>query len=141
MPTKSKVSQALENMEEGAEAQPVTKTRGFDYNNYKVDNSPVVHILEIDDEEFEVTVKPLTWSKKNQFMSKCLKWDNDGNTIFDGDLYVREVLREIIVQAPWGKTTELFLISIDERLGSVLETLVQAPYGGAIGDVDNLKEG
>ena len=39
-------------------------------------------------------------------------------------LYIKECLKQMIVEAPWGATTESFLLSIDERLGKVLESLV-----------------
>ena len=48
---------------------------------------------------------------------------------FDGALYVREVLKQIIVEAPWGKTTDLFLTSINNELGQALETLVASMSG------------
>ena len=35
----------------------------------------------------------------------------------------------MIIEAPWGKTTEAFLISIDERLGKALEELVPQAFG------------
>ena len=34
----------------------------------------------------------------------------------------------MIVEAPWGRTTEAFLLSIDERLGNALEKLVPAAF-------------
>ena len=47
----------------------------------------------------------------------------------------------MIIDAPWGKTSEVFLISIDERLGGVLETLVPSAFGvEALEDVENLKD-
>ena len=144
MPRRSQVSVALEETLEGDAPinEPTTqKSSGFDFNKYKIDNTPVSQTVEIDGDEFEITTRPLTWSKKNQFISKCLRWDGDGNTIFDGDLYVRECLREMIIQAPWGKTTELFLISIDHRLGNALEKLVPNAFGAdTSGDVENLKD-
>ena len=115
MAKKSKVSEAMglqyEEEEEEQEVTPPPKPT-FDFNKYRVNTSTEVKTLEIDGEEFDVTVKPLSWSKKNQYLSKCLKWDSDGNTVFDGDAYVRLALQEMIIAAPWGKTSELFLISI-----------------------------
>ena len=35
----------------------------------------------------------------------------------------------MVVDAPWGPTTEAFLASIDERLGSALETIVPNAFG------------
>ena len=34
----------------------------------------------------------------------------------------------MIVKAPWGPTTESFLVSIDERLGKALETIVPSAF-------------
>ena len=49
----------------------------------------------------------------------------------------------MIVVAPWGRTTETFLISIDHRLGTVLEELVPKAFDAAEdtdGDLENLKD-
>ena len=143
MPTKSKVSEAMEEGLQLEYAEPETQSkakRDFDFSKYRVDGNPQIKTIQVDDDEFEVTVKPLSWSKKNQFLSKCLSWDSDGNTIFAGDLYVRECLKEILVDAPWGKTTEVFFISIDERLGNALEQLVPAAFGSEVAaDAETLK--
>ena len=147
MARRSKVSEAMgeelnieyEEVEEEEVSKPPEKPK-FDFNKYKVNTVTEVKTLEIEGEEFDVTIKPLSWSKKNQFLSKCLKWVSEGSTVFDGDAYVRLALQEMIVNAPWGKTSELFLISIDDRLGSVLERLVPQAFGNEVGaEVDNLK--
>ena len=51
----------------------------------------------------------------------------------------------MIVDAPWGRTTETFLLSIDERLGQALEAIVPKAFGetateGGLADIDNLKD-
>ena len=147
---RSKASAAMEElnvedeeMEEPISAPSPNGKKEFDFNKYKVNMGTEVRTLSVDGAEFEVTVKPLSWSKKNQFLSKSLKWDSDGNTVFDGDAYVRECLKEMLIAAPWGKTSELFLISIDERLGNVLEQIVPQAFSGSDigGEVDNLKDG
>ena len=43
----------------------------------------------------------------------------------------------MIVDAPGGKTTELFLLSIDERLGGVLESVVPQAFG--TGELDDIE--
>ena len=122
---------------------PVTKpVVEFDFNKYRVANKTEIKTLTIEDTSFNVTVKPLSWSRRNQILSKAMAWDADGGTKFNGDVYVRECLKEMIIDAPWGKTSELFLISIDERLGSVLEQLVPQAFGtDALEEVDTLKDG
>ena len=47
----------------------------------------------------------------------------------------------MVIDAPWGKTTELFLMSIDDRLGGVLEQIVPQAFGTEeIGDLETLKD-
>ena len=149
MAGRSKLSETMEedNLDPVEEAINASKKGAkekaqFDFNKYKIANRTVQKTLEIDNSEFTVTVKPLSWSKRNQILSKAMTWDGDVGTKFDGDTYVRECLKEMIIDAPWGKTSELFLMSIDERLGNVLETLVPSAFGtDVVGDVENLEEG
>jgi len=65
-----------------------------------------------------------------------MKISADGSN-FDGALYVREVLKEIIVSAPWGKTTDGFLLSINTELGEALENLVNANDSEDIDEVES----
>ena len=56
-------------------------------------------------------------------------------------MFVRESLKEMIIDAPWGKTTEGFLMSIDSRLGLALENAVPNAFGDAKQeDTDYLKK-
>lgn len=113
----------------------------FDFNKYRIANKTEIRNLELDGAEFTVTVKPLSWSKRNQILSKAMTWTTDGGSRFDGDTYVRECLKEMVIDAPWGKTTELFLMSIDDRLGGVLEQIVPQAFGTEeIGDLETLKD-
>ena len=138
------MAEAEDNVFDEEESEiPVTKpVVEFDFNKYKVANKTDIKTLTIEDTSFNVTVKPLSWSRRNQILSKAMAWDADGGTKFNGDVYVRECLKEMVIDAPWGKTSELFLISIDERLGSVLEQLVPQAFGtDALEEVDTLKDG
>jgi len=103
----------------------------FDVAKYQIQSATRELTVKIEDtdEEFKLTVKQLSWSKRNQLISKCLEWQQGGNTNFNGDLYVRECLKEMIIEAPWGRTTEAFLVSIDERLGGALESIVPKAFG------------
>ena len=156
MANKSKISVAMEEIEDTEEIEEetvdeideaikATKTKDkpeFDFNKYKIVNKTEKKMLNLDGAEFSVVVKPLSWSKRNQILSKAMAWDSDGSTKFNGDIYVRECLKEMLVDAPWGKTNELFLISIDERLGNVLEELVPTAFGTETSvEVENLENG
>ena len=114
-------------------------TQVFDLNKYKISAEAKKITVTIDDtgDEFDISVRQLSWSKRNQLISKCLVWGSTGTASFDGDLYVRESLKEMIVDAPWGRTTEAFLITIDERLGSALEAIVPKAFGGDSVSVDS----
>ena len=51
----------------------------------------------------------------------------------------------MITEAPWGRTTEAFLVSIDERLGGALETLVPKAFNEesedtSTDDIDSIKK-
>jgi hypothetical protein len=112
----------------------------FDYNKYLISHDPQTRVIEIPgtDESFEVSVKQISWSKRNQIISKNLHWDSTGNTSFSADGYVRDCLKEMLVEAPWGRTTEALLLSFDDRLGTALETLVPKAFGeGAEDTIDS----
>ena len=46
----------------------------------------------------------------------------------------------MIVDAPWGRTTEAFLVSIDERLGGALEKLVPNAFSDTEVDPNTIKK-
>ena len=121
----------------------MTTSTNFDVDKYRVGSSNKVEtvIIEETGDTFEVTVKPLSWAKRNQLISEHMSWDSNGNTSFQAAEYVRACLREMIIEAPWGKTTEAFLISIDHRLGTALESLVPQAFGTEGGvDLDETKK-
>jgi hypothetical protein len=91
-------------------------------------------------DEFEIQLKPMSWSKRNKLVSKCLSWDDSGTVEFDGDIYVRGCLKEMIVNAPWGATTEAFLLGIDTRLGAVLEGIVPKAFEDTLAQVETVKK-
>ena len=115
----------------------------FDVTNYTVGTNSKREKIVIEEtgDEFEISVKPLSWAKRNQLISDHMNWDANGNTSFNASNYMRACLREMIVDAPWGKTTEGFLISIDERLGSALEKIVPQAFGTeGVVDIDATKK-
>jgi len=115
----------------------------FDFKKYTLSLEPDKKTLTIADtgESFDVTVKPLSWAKRNQIISSSLTFGADGGTGFDGDGYVRSCLKEMLVDAPWGRTTEAFLLTIDERLGTALEGLVPKAFASEDSvDIDTVKK-
>jgi len=118
------------------------KSTKFDIANYQLSGEAYEETVTIPEtgDEFTVTLKPLSWSRRNKIVSRCLKIDGGGNNSFDGDYYMKECLKEMIVKAPWGKTSESFLVTIDERLGKALEALVPQAFD-AEGQAEEIKKG
>ena len=112
------------------EEEVIESSKEFDINKYTIGATQREVTLEIgpDQDELTITVQDISWSRRNQIVSKCVAWDNLGNTNFDGDAYIRQCLKEMIVDAPWGKTTEAFLVRINTELGRALETLVPSAF-------------
>jgi len=124
----------------------VSEPGQFDFKKYTLSLEPEKKTLIITEtgESFDVTVRPLSWAKRNQLISNSLTFGTDGATGFDGDGYVRGCLKEMIIDAPWGRTTESFLLTIDDRLGTALETIVPKAFGGedtSEVDIDTVKKG
>lgn len=117
----------------------------FNFGDYQITQTPREQEVEIPEtgDTFTVKIKDLSWARRNQILSSSIKIATDGNTTFDGDTYVRACLKEMIIEAPWGRTTEAFLLSIDARLGGVLETLVPQAFDAntSLTGVDDVKKG
>ena len=69
----------------------------FDISKYQI--QPTVQKVKVQIEatgdEFEVSIKPMSWSKRNQLISQCLNWQQSGETSFDGWF-------------SWGKSDDLY---------------------------------
>ena len=146
MPVKGRITTEVEtDLEEESVVQSISAPTPFNFKKYTLSLEPEKRTLTVDDtgETFEVTIKPMSWAKRNQIISTSLKFGVDGATGFDGDIYVRNCLKEILVDAPWGRTTEAFLLTIDERLRTALERLVPKAFGGDDSDevdIDSVKK-
>ena len=90
----------------------------------------ILNITAEDGELIEIPLKlrGLPWSLKNQKISLAVKWDEGGQTSFDGDYYIRECLKWMVVEAPWGETTDSFLAQCGPELGVALENLVPKAF-------------
>ncbi len=91
-------------------------------------------VIKIDEDEIPITVRKIPWVKRMEIRDNCLSWDANGSGKLHMSLYVRECLKYLLVDAPWGKTTEMFLLTVDDKLGMALEKLVPSPYS----DTENL---
>ena len=94
---------------------------------------------EEDEEKIEVSIRPLSWAKKNALVSQCTNYTGEGGVAFDGQRYINEVLKYIVTEAPWGSTDDLFLAKVDLTLGGALEQLVPSATDNKIlEDSENL---
>ena len=117
--------------------------KSVDLSKYQVSSEaePVTLTIESTGDEIEVTIKELSWARRNRIISNCVTFDSSGKTAFDGVKYMNDCLKEIIVDAPWGKTTEAYLFSINAELGTALETLVPKAFGEEQGvEADAIKK-
>jgi len=90
----------------------------------------VLNVTSEDGELIEIPLKlrGLPWSLKNQKISLAVTWTDTGQTSFDGDYYIRECLKWMVVEAPWGETTDSFLAQCGPELGTALENLVPKAF-------------
>ena len=115
--------------------------KSFDISKYKVNatDREVVDV-EVGEDKFKVEIKPLTWFRKNQLITQSMTFSANGETKFEASKYIKEVLKEIITDAPWGKTTDAFLGSINAELGSALEGIVPKAFLNEEVDIDAVKK-
>ncbi len=121
--------------------KPSGEKTGFNLDKYKIKSENQTYTIQVQDDEFDVVVKPVTWQLKNELVAKCMSFSSDGSSSFDSGIYIKEVLKAIIVEAPWGKTTDEFLNSISSDLGTALEQLVPSAFETNFGDVNVVKKG
>ena len=59
----------------------------FDFRKYTLSLEPEKRTLTVPEtgESFDVTIKPLSWAKRNQIISGSLTFGADGGPGFDGD--------------------------------------------------------
>ena len=121
--------------------------KAFDLSKYKVRNEITDMEIRIEDDPmFVIKVRQLPWFEKSEITSSCMSFDKNGDPSLDTGKYLVEVLKRIVVDAPWfadeGVTeiTEEFLKSIDGRLGQALEQLVPNAFTDEFSEVDVLKK-
>lgn len=121
--------------------QPSGAQVNFNIDKYKIKTENQSFTIKIKDDEFDVVVRSMTWKSKNDLVAKCMTFESTGASSFDSGKYVKEVLKYIIVEAPWGETNDEFLDSINSELGAALEQLVPSAMDTNLSDVDVIKKG
>jgi hypothetical protein len=97
----------------------------MDLNNIYIDDSPKEVKLEYKGVDIIIKVKPISWSRKNEILSECFSLDG---MKFNFNLYIKTILSEMIVEAPWGVTNQIFLSKITPDFGAMLEKLVPKAF-------------
>ena len=96
-------------------------------------------VLNYEGVEIKLKMRPISWSRKNQILSGALTISQGGGMSFNFDRYMKETLCEMIVEAPWGKTTQLFLSQIKPDFGQMLEALAPKAFAQGKGPSDFLE--
>ena len=123
-----------------AAAQP------FDVSKYQTKGQTTEMEVTINEDKFTVTTRQLPWFEKSDITTKCMTFDSkSGQPELNTGLYLREVLKKIIVDAPWfvdGVTSvsDEFLNSIDGSLGTALEQLVPSAFTNEMTEIDVIKK-
>jgi hypothetical protein len=82
-----------------------------------------------------VKVKELSWSEKNQVLSKCFSYQSSGEISFDFDKYNKLMLRKLIVgikvgatEVPTTEINDIFFNRLNPAIGSKLERIVPKAF-------------
>ena len=102
---------------------------GFDWTKYQIKNDIREVTINVgpDEEKLTLGVKDLGYVAKNKLVSSCYTYTG-GTVGFDMDTYMRETLKVMIVEAPWGVTNDMFLMSINQELGKALEDIIPSAF-------------
>tara|TARA_Y100000310_G_C20363152_1_gene659945 strand:+ start:109 stop:492 length:384 start_codon:yes stop_codon:yes gene_type:complete len=102
---------------------------GFNWTKYQVKTDVREVTLKVGEDQDELTlgIKDLGYVQKNKLVSSCYTYTS-GTVGFDMDTYMRETLKAMIVDAPWGATNDMFLLSINQELGKALEDLIPSAF-------------
>jgi len=123
----------------------VPAQKSFDLSRYKARNETTDMVIKIgSDPSFIVTVKQLPWFEKSEITSSCMNFSSEGEPELNTGLYLQEVLKRIVVDAPWEYAdkpiTDEFLKEINGELGQALEQLVPNAFSDEFNQVEVLKK-
>ena len=126
--------------------KPVAAAQPFDVSKYQTKGATSEMEVSINEDKFIMTTRQLPWFEKSDITTKCMSFDTKtGQPELNTGLYLREVLKRIVVDAPWfvnGVTaiTDEFLDSIDGALGTALEQLVPNAFTNEMTEIDVIKK-
>jgi len=96
----------------------------------------------VETEIVHLKVRELPYFTKQEIATRHVSYSIAGEGKFDYAGYSKECLKQIIVEAPWGKTDDLFLLQIGDELGSALSTLIPNAFGNVsfTKNIENVKK-
>ena len=124
----------------------VPAAQTFDVSKYQTKGATSEMEVSINEDKFMITTRQLPWFEKSDITTKCMSFDTKtGQPELNTGLYLREVLKRIVVDAPWfvnGVTaiTDEFLDSIDGALGTALEQLVPNAFTNEMTEIEVIKK-
>jgi hypothetical protein len=114
--------------------------KAIDWKQFVVSKKTKKVELIVGDGMIVIEIRDVPWSLRNQLMTNSMGWDENGKTFWDTNTYNKECLKYMITKAPWGATSEAFLLSIDGELGAALEALVPKRMEAKARSVDKIKK-
>ena len=124
----------------------VVAAKPFDVSKYQTKGETTEMEVTINEDKFTITTRQLPWFEKSDITTKCMSFNaKTGEPELNSGLYLREVLKKIIVDAPWfvngvSSITDEFLNSIDGALGTALEQLVPNAFTNEMTEVEVIKK-
>ena len=100
----------------------------YDANKHLVNHVGQPVTIYAGQDDIELKVRGIPWSLKNQFASQAIQWEESGSRSFNIDEYVKQCLKYMIMEAPWGETNEMFLSRVGDELGAALQELVPTAF-------------
>lgn len=91
-------------------------------------------------EDVPIKVAGIPWAKLNYIKSQCVSYNDKQETQFDGQQYINECLKIMVVDAPWGATDDMFLLQVGGPLGAELEKLIPSAYGANDEEEESLSD-
>jgi len=85
-------------------------------------------VLKFEGTEIPITIRELSWSQKSKAQGDCFSFHEDGTVVFDFDKYNKSLIKQIITNAPWGETNEVFLNQVKASFGTELEKLIPKAF-------------
>ena len=62
-------------------------SNSFDVTKYKIKEENQTYTVKLQKDEFDITIKPMTWQGKNELVAICMTFDEKGNSKYLYELF------------------------------------------------------